>query len=107
MKSWSKPRPLAAGETIGIVAPSGWVGDIRDQVEGGIAALERMGYWVKRGPYLYDEWMGLAGTHAARIEDWNGMLREDPDVRLLTLPTAKAGGFLVQRGGLPSRMSPP
>ena len=97
MKSWSKPKPLAAGETIGIAAPSGWVGDIRDQVEGGIAVLEQMGYRVKRGAHLYDEWMGLAGTHAARIEDWNGMLR-DPDVHMVMAATGGAGCLAIVDG---------
>ena len=86
MRTWIRPRPLGAGDTIGIAAPSGSVGAIRDQVEGGIAALEQLGYRVKRGRHLYDEWMGFAGTHAARIDDWNGMLR-DPDVRMVMAAT--------------------
>jgi len=97
VRRWVRPRPLATGETIGIAAPSGSVGDIRGQVEGGIAALERLGYRVKRGRHLYDEWLGLAGTHAARIEDWNEMLR-DPDVRMVMAATGGSGCLAIVDG---------
>ncbi len=97
VRRWVRPRPLAKGETIGIAAPSGWVGGIRDKVEGGIAVIEAMGYQVKRGRHLYDEWMGLAGPHAARLEDWNGMLR-DPDVRMVMAATGGSGCLAIVDG---------
>lgn len=89
MQAWIRPRPLEPGQTIGVVAPSNSVREMRDQVETGIAALELLGYRVRRGRHLYGDWLGLGGTHAERAEDWNAMLR-DPEVRMVM---AAEGGF--------------
>lgn len=87
--SMQRPRPLAPGDVIGVVAPSNSVCEIKEQVEEGIAALERLGFRVRRGVHLYDQWLGLGGTHDARAADFNDMLR-DPDVRMVM---AAQGGF--------------
>ena len=84
-----KPMSLKQGDVIGVVAPSSSVREERTRVEAGMAALERLGFRVRGGPHLFDEWFGLAGTHENRADDFNTMLR-DPDVRMVM---AAQGGF--------------
>ena len=74
---------------IGIVAPSSLVTGMREQLEAGIATIEELGFQVRRGRHLYNEWMGLAGTHDDRAEDINRML-SDPKVRMVM---AAQGGW--------------
>jgi muramoyltetrapeptide carboxypeptidase len=84
-----RPRPLAPGETIGVVAPSSAVADGTERLEAGLAALEQLGFRVRKGRHLHDEWLGLAGSHQDRADDFNAMLR-DPEVRMVM---AAQGGF--------------
>ena len=84
-----KPRPLQPGDVIAVVAPSSSVREERAQVETGMAALENLGFRVRSGAHLFDEWFGLAGTHEDRADDFNSMLR-DPDVCMVM---AAQGGY--------------
>ncbi len=84
-----KPMPLQPGDVIAVVAPSSSVREERQRVETGMATLEGLGFRVRSGTHLFDEWRGLAGTHEDRAEDFNTMLR-DPEVRMVM---AAQGGY--------------
>jgi muramoyltetrapeptide carboxypeptidase len=82
-----KPPRLNQGDTIGIVAPASAPASI-EKIEKGITYLERMGYRVKPGEYLYELDGYLAGSDAHRAKDLNGMFAD---------PTVKA--IIAVRGG--------
>jgi muramoyltetrapeptide carboxypeptidase len=73
-----KPRALTAGDTVGLVAPSGCVGD-PDRVERSAARLEEMGFRVKTAPGCRSSWGYLAGKDEERARDLNALFA-DPEV---------------------------
>ncbi len=64
-----KPKKLQHGSTISIVAPAGNVDKNKLQV--GINYLEKLGYKVKLGKYLFNQNKYLAGTDEERAFDIN------------------------------------
>ena len=77
-----KPPRLQPGMTLGIVAPSSPVLE-RSRIHRGIASLEQLGFKVVLAPHARDAYGYLAGSDAARAEDFLAMLeREDVDVVL-------------------------
>lgn len=64
-----KPKKLQQGSTISIVAPAGNVDKNKLQV--GINYLEKLGYKVKLGKYLFNQNKYLAGTDEERVFDIN------------------------------------
>ena len=71
---------LAPGDRIAVVAPAGPAP--LDDLERGIAFLERRGYVVARGAHVTGRRAYLAGTDADRAADLNDAIR-DPTVRLV------------------------
>jgi muramoyltetrapeptide carboxypeptidase len=80
------PRPLAAGDTVAVVAACG--PPIPETLDAGIKFVTALGFRVRTGKYLAARDNYLAGTDEQRSSDLNDMLR-DPEVR----------GVFLARGG--------
>ncbi len=52
---------LLTGDTIGVIAPSRPIYNIKKEIEAGILALEQMGFKVKRGKHLESHFYYSAG----------------------------------------------
>ena len=86
------PPLLKHGDTVGVVAPSGWLEP--DRLAPGLEYLRRRGYRVREGRHVYDQERYLAGSDAARADDLNGMLA-DPDVRAVFMARGGYGSARV------------
>ena len=71
-----RPRRLAPGQTIGIVAPSSAPNE-PERIRFAIETVESLGFKVQPGPHLYDRDGYLAGADAARADDLNAMFADD------------------------------
>jgi muramoyltetrapeptide carboxypeptidase len=71
-----RPRRLAAGQTIGIVAPSAAPNE-PERIRFAIETVESLGFKVRPAPHLYDREGYLAGADAARADDLNAMFADD------------------------------
>ena len=71
-----RPRRLAPGQTIGIVAPSSAPNE-PERIRFAIETVESLGFKVQPGPHLYDREGYLAGADAARADDLNMMFADD------------------------------
>ena len=71
-----RPRRLAPGQTIGIVAPSSAPNE-PERIRFAIETVESLGFKVRPGPHLYDREGYLAGADAARADDLNEMFADD------------------------------
>lgn len=71
-----RPRRLAPGQTIGIVAPSAAPNE-PERIRFAIETVESLGFKVRPGPHLYDREGYLAGADAARADDLNAMFADD------------------------------
>lgn len=69
-----KPKRLAPGATIGVVAPAS-PGD-KKVAEAGIAFLETQGFTVKLGKSVFEAWGDLAGPDLLRATDINAMFAD-------------------------------
>ncbi len=76
MSVQAKPRRLAAGMTLGVVAPSSPV-RTPGKVERGLAGLEELGFEVALGAHVHEAYGYLAGADAARADDLLTMLERD------------------------------
>ena len=73
-----KPPRLAAGDTIGIVAPSHPVAPFQAMYDQGIANLRSLGFQIKEGKTVKLQHEGyMAGTDQQRAEDLNGMFADE------------------------------
>ncbi|MBU1104625.1 MAG: LD-carboxypeptidase [Patescibacteria group bacterium] len=54
MTTTVKPKTLKQGDCIGLVAPSRFVNDFREDIEKGITILENFGYKVVAGKHVYE-----------------------------------------------------
>lgn len=79
-------KPLRAGDTIGIVAPSSTLAE--NSLEAGVAFLQSLGYCVKLGKSLASSWGYLAGTDEARAQDIHDAFADD-----------SVDGIMCLRGG--------
>ena len=86
------PPRLRPGDRIGIVAPSGPV--LRKHVTAGARILEREGFRVVMARHVFDRRGHLAGTDAARLDDFNRMLR-DPDIRCMLMARGGYGSMRI------------
>lgn len=82
MKELLKPPKLTKGDNIGIVAPSRHLKDFRVGFDGGVDLLRNMGYGVKLGKYINEEYYTAAGTAEQRAKDFMEMVI-DPDIRAI------------------------
>lgn len=64
-----KPNKLKIGDTIAIIAPSGNVD--KEKIQKGAKYLESLGYKIKFGKNLFNEYNYLAGTDEQRADDLN------------------------------------
>ncbi|MFZ5353216.1 MAG: S66 peptidase family protein [Bacillota bacterium] len=71
MKQIIKPQRLAAGSTVGLVAPAGFMEP--ERIDRIICNLEKRGYKIKAGEFLYNKRGYLAGADCDRAEDINSM----------------------------------
>ena len=71
-----RPRRLAPGQTIGMVAPSAAPNE-PERIRFAIDTIESLGFKVKPGAHLYDREGYLAGSDAARAADLNAMFADD------------------------------
>lgn len=75
----NKGKPLQAGSTIGIVAPSSPVTD-KERIQQGKEKLEHLGFNVMLGPSCDEAYGGyLAGSSVSRAGDINAMFR-NPEI---------------------------
>jgi len=87
-----KAHRLRAGDTVGLIAPAGFVAD-RFGLETLVETVEAMGLKAKPAPHLLARDGYLAGSDEARAADLNAMF-VDPEVRALF---AVRGGWGSQR----------
>ena len=66
-----RPRKLAPGQTIGLVAPGGFVDDVT--INKSIANLQSMGFKVKLSPNIRERWGGYAGSVEQRVHDLHAL----------------------------------
>ncbi|HEY7870855.1 MAG TPA: LD-carboxypeptidase, partial [Methylomirabilota bacterium] len=71
-----RPRRLAPGQTVGMVAPSAAPND-PERIRFAIDTVESLGFKVKAGAHLFDREGYLAGADAARAADLNAMFADD------------------------------
>jgi len=71
-----RPRRLAPGQTIGMVAPSAAPNE-PERIRFAIDTLESLGFKVKPGAHLFERDGYLAGSDAARAADLNAMFADD------------------------------
>jgi len=81
MKSFSKPKKLKKGDTIGVIAPSDAIE--RTYITQGVSLIESWGLKTKLGKHLFS-YVGdfAAGTASERREDITRMI-EDPDIKVI------------------------
>jgi muramoyltetrapeptide carboxypeptidase len=71
-----RPRRLAPGQTIGMVAPSAAPNE-PERIRFAIDTVESLGFKVKPGAHLFDREGYLAGSDADRAADLNAMFADD------------------------------
>jgi muramoyltetrapeptide carboxypeptidase len=71
-----RPRRLAPGQTIGLVAPSAAPNE-PERIRYAIETVESLGFKVKAGAHVFDRDGYLAGSDAARAADLNEMFADD------------------------------
>src|SRR5260370_38205837 len=72
----SKPRRLAPGQTIGLVAPSSAPNE-PERIRFAAETIESLGFRVRPGAHLRDRDGSLAGTDATRAHDLYAMVAHD------------------------------
>ncbi|MFS0782596.1 S66 peptidase family protein [Bacillus sp. 1P06AnD] len=87
IQMYKKPKKLAAGDTVGIIAPA----SPPDQMNllSGIEYLKQLGLKVKLGKHVFEEKGYLAGNDRDRAEDVNAMF-QDPEVQAIV---SACGGY--------------
>jgi muramoyltetrapeptide carboxypeptidase len=69
-----KPPRLKAGDTVGLIAPAGYID--RKDIEDIKQELAKLGLKVKLGPHVYNRYGYLAGSDANRAADVNAMFAD-------------------------------
>lgn len=87
-----KPKRLAAGDTVGLVAPAGPSSN-DESVRFSGDLLRSLGFKVKEGRHVYDRDQYLAGDDKDRAQDVNAMFADDAVDAIFTL----RGGYGTQR----------
>jgi muramoyltetrapeptide carboxypeptidase len=87
-----KPQRLAAGNTVGLVAPAGPAAD-DESVRFSIELLESFGFRVRPGNHVFERNQYLAGEDRDRAADVNAMFADDDIDAIFTL----RGGYGTQR----------
>lgn len=90
-KKWITPQGLLPGDRVGVVAPAGPVN--REELESGLHVIVKMGFKPVTGSHVLARKGFLAGSDAARAEDFMTMI-EDPSIRAIF---CARGGYGVNR----------
>lgn len=90
-----KAIALKSGDTIGIVAPAGVVD--RAALDRGIEMLHSMGYRTLLGRQVLSRKSFFAGSHRARLADFNAMIR-NPKVRAIFCARGGYGAVYLLNG---------
>lgn len=77
---------ILPGDTIGIIAPSRPIENIRKEIEDGVATLEQLGFKVKKGKNIEKKNYFSAGTVEERVSDIHEMFM-DPEVKAIICAT--------------------
>lgn len=86
-KPMKKPKRLAQGMTIGLIAPASNAGENED-IRYAIDVVKSLGFKVKTGKHLFDRTLYLAGEDKNRADDVNAMFADD-----------EVDGIFALRGG--------
>jgi len=81
-----KPERLKKGDTIGIIAPSRPIINIKNGINEGIKILRDLGFKIKLGNNLYKKYYYSSGTVEERASDFNSMFA-DKTVRAIMCAT--------------------
>jgi len=87
-----KPRRLAPGDTIGLVAPAS--SSLEDEgIRFSIELVRSLGFEVRQGAHIFDRQQYLAGEDRARADDVNSMFADDEVAAIFCL----RGGYGTPR----------
>lgn len=86
------PALLCSGDTVGVIAPSGFFA--RERLQPGLVYLRSKGYVVREGASLYAQDRYLAGSDEARTADILAMFA-DPDVKAIFVARGGYGSARV------------
>jgi len=90
-----KPRPVAPGSAIGIVAPASHAQP--DRIECGIEALRSLGYMPQLGPNtLLREPLYFAGTPAQRLADLHAAFADPQTSAIIALRGGYGSNYLLE-----------
>ena len=71
-----RPRRLAPGQTVGLVAPSAAPNE-PDRIRFAAETIESLGFRVRTGKHVHEREGYLAGADSARADDLNAMFADD------------------------------
>jgi muramoyltetrapeptide carboxypeptidase len=77
---------LLPGDTIGVIAPSRPIENIKKEIENGVAVIRQLGFKVKKGKNIYKKFYYSAGTPEERVLDIHDMFT-DPEVKAIICAT--------------------
>lgn len=77
---------LKPGDTIGIVAPSRPIFNLKPEIEAGIRRLKELGFRIRLGGHVDERFFFSAGTPEQRLDDIHEMFRDD-EVRAIICAT--------------------
>ena len=101
---WRRPRPLRAGDRVGVVAPAGAV-DL-EQLDRGTGVLRGLGFEVVEGEAVRGRWRYAAGTLDARARDLRAFWEDDAVAAIFCARGGAGAGWLaagLDAGALASR----
>jgi muramoyltetrapeptide carboxypeptidase len=90
-----KPPRLRDGDLIGLIAPSGQVGD--EAIAKAVATIEGLGFKVALAPHLREVQGNYAGPAAHRLADLHAMFA-DPDIKALWCIRGGSGAISLLAG---------
>lgn len=77
---------ILPGDTVGIIAPSRPIGNIKKEIADGVATLKQLGFKVKKGKNIEKKNYFSAGTVEERVSDIHEMFM-DPEVKAIICAT--------------------
>ena len=84
--SWTRPRGLRAGDTLGIAAPSGAFD--AERLKRGVLELESLGFRVRVPASIHEQARFAAGSPQRRLEELHGLFSDE-----------RVAGIVCARGG--------
>ena len=90
---WTRPRPLRAGDRVGVIAPAGAVD--ADRLDRGERALRGLGLEVVEGESARGRWRYTAGPLEARVRDLQGFWHDDSVAGIVCARGGAGAGWLA------------